>query len=153
VADTTSRLTFVLDENSGSLPTLLRESRGAAYGDVTTLSELGIAAGTLDPELFRRLGNHGACVLVTRDGRMLEPVEQREAWHAAGVTLFLLGQRWGTLKLGDLARRFLFIWPALVDQAYASAPGAAWRVNPSVPSTPTNAFRLVSGRHADPAAG
>jgi hypothetical protein len=153
MADAASGLRFVLDENSGSLPTLLRQSCAAAHERVTTLDELGIEAGTLDPELLRKLGTHGRCVLVTRDGKMLEPVEQREVWQTAGVTLFLLGQRWGTLPLGDLARRFLFIWPALVDQAYASAPGAAWRVAPSMPSIPTNAFRLVSGRHADPAAG
>jgi hypothetical protein len=148
MADAKGGLTFVIDENSGSMPSLLRASRAMAHDRLSTLQELGIPAGTLDPFLLRKLGERGGCALVTRDGRMLEPVAQREAWREAQVTLFLLGGRWGKLLLGDLARRFIFLWPALVAQAEASAFGAAWRVSPTIPEAPANAFRLVTGRHA-----
>ena len=148
-----SRLIFVLDENAGRLPELLRASRALAHERVTTLLELGIPAGMPDPALLQVLGEQGGCALVTRDGRMLEPVVQRKAWAAACVTLFLLGGRWGNFPLGDLTRRLLFLWPAIVAQAEASAFGAAWRVSPSVPEIPAKTFRLVSGRHANPADG
>lgn len=153
MAGSESGLTFVLDENSGSLPELLRASRAVACDRTTTLQELGIPAGTLDPTLLRDLGARGGCALITRDGRMLEPVVQREAWREARVTLFLLGGRWGKLPLRELARRFLFLWPAIVAQAEASAFGAAWRVAPSVPNPLASVFRLVRGRHANPDAG
>jgi hypothetical protein len=148
MADAQSSLTFVLDENSGSLPGLLRAMRALAHDRVTTLEQLGIPACTLDPAVLRGLGERGGCALVTRDGRMLEPVAQREAWRAAHVTLFLLGGRWGSLPLGEMTRRFVFLWPAIVAHANASAFGAAWRVNPSLPEAPARAFRLVTGRHA-----
>ena len=150
MANAESRLTFVLDENSGSLPGLLRASRALPHDRVTTLHELGVPIGTLDPAMLRKLGEQGGCALVTRDGRMLDPIVQREAWRAAGVTLFLLGGRWGTFPLGELARRLLFLWPAIVAQAEASSFGAAWRVAPAVPNTPANTFRLVTGRHTNP---
>lgn len=148
MADIEGRLTFVLDENSGGLLTLLRQARAVAHDSLTDLRELGIPAGTLDPDLLFKLGKHSRPVLLTRDGSMLEPIIQRGAWREAGVMLFLMGKAWGKLPLAELTRRMMFLWPSLVAQAEASAPGAAWRVSPSIPSAPSNAFRLVTGRHA-----
>lgn len=130
---------------------MLRAARAEAHKSLSDLKELGIPAGTLDPELLARLGKRGQCVLVTRDGSMLEPTIQRGVWREAEVTLFLLGKRWGLLPISELSRRMLFLWPALVSQAAASAPGAAWRVSPTIPGVPANAFRLVTGKHGSAA--
>jgi hypothetical protein len=140
-------LTFVLDENSGGLLRVMRMARVVRHESLTDLQELGIATGTLDPQLLAQLGGLGLHVLLTRDGSMLDPIIQRGAWRKAGVTLFLLGKRWGMLPLSELTRRMLFLWPALVAQAEASAPGAAWRVSPTIPTVQSNAFRLVTGMH------
>jgi hypothetical protein len=140
-------LTFVLDENSGGLLTVMRMARVVRHESLTNLPELGIAAGTLDPLLLTQLGVLGRHVLLTRDGSMLDPIIQRGAWRSAGVTLFLLGKRWGTLPLSELTRRMLFLWPDLVALAEASVAGTAWRVSPTIPTVPSNAFRLVTGRH------
>lgn len=147
MADAQGSLTFVLDENSGGLLKVMRMARVVRHESLTNLQELGIAAGTLDPQLLTKLGALGRHVLLTRDGSMLDPIIQRGAWRDAGVTLFLLGKRWGVLPLSELTRRMLFLWPDLVAQAEASVAGAAWRVSPTIPTVPSNAFRLVTGRH------
>lgn len=147
MAEAKGSLTFVLDENSGGLLKVMRMARVVQHENLRDLQELGIAAGTLDPQLLAKLGELGRHVLLTRDGRMLDPIIQRGAWRDAGVTLFLLGDRWGRLPLSELARRMLFLWPALVDQAEASRAGAAWRVSPVIPAVPDATFRLVTGRH------
>jgi len=144
---TQGRLTFVIDENSGGLLRVMRMARVVWHERLTDLQELGIAAGTLDPQLLAKLGDLDHHVLITRDGNMLDPIIQRGAWREAGVTLFLLGKRWGLLPLSELTRRMLFLWPDLVAQAEASVAGAAWRVSPTIPTVPSNAFRLVTGRH------
>lgn len=147
MANARSGLTFVIDENSGGLLKVMRMARVVQHESLTDLQELGIPAGALDPSLLMELGRRGQHVLLTRDGSMLDPFIQRGAWRASGVTLFLLSKRWGMLSLSELTRRTLFLWPDLVAQAAASAPGAAWRVSPTIPAIHTNAFRLVTGRH------
>ena len=147
MAHAPSGLTFVLDENLGTIPTLLRQARAVSSGTIRTLPELGIPPGTSDPAVLHSIGTLKRPVLLTRDGSMLGPVVQREAWRTAGVTLFLFGGRWGTLPLGELARRLLYLWPSIVDCAEASAPGAAWRVAVKIPSIPATTFRLVTGQH------
>ena len=146
MAHSPSGLIYVLDENFGNMATLLRQSRAAESGSVRTLPELGIERGTLDPDVLRGVGQSASRVLLTRDGRMLGPAVQREAWRTAGITLFMFGRQWGTLPLGELARRMVFLWPAIVEQAGASAAGAAWRVSHSIPSAPASTFRLVTER-------
>jgi hypothetical protein len=148
MADAQGGLTFVLDENLGGLLNVMRMARVARHESLTNLQELDIAAGTLDLQLLTKLGALGRHVLLTRDGAMLDPIIQRGAWRASGVTLFLLGKRWGILPLSELTRRMLFLWPDLVAQAEASAAGAAWRVSPAIPAVPSTAFRLVTGRHS-----
>jgi hypothetical protein len=108
MADAKGGLTFVLDENSGGLLKVMRMARVVQHQSLTDLQELGIAAGTLDPQLRAKLGGLGSHhVLLTRDGNMLDPIIQRGAWRDAGVTLFLLGKRWGGLPLSELTRRTL----------------------------------------------
>jgi hypothetical protein len=148
MADAQGSLTFVLDENTGGLLTVMRMARVIRHESLTDLQESGIAPGTLDPLLLAKLGGLGRHLLLTRDGSMLDLLIQRGAWREAGVTLFLLGKRWGTLPLSELTRRMLFLSPDLVAQAEASAAGAAWRVSPTIPTVPSNAFRLVTGRHS-----
>lgn len=150
MARTEGGLIFVLDTNSGSMPALLRSSRVLDHDRLRTLEDLGIRPDASDSDLLARLGQVGGSVLVTRDGRMLEPQLQRQAWRDAGVILFLLGKRWGGLPIREITRRMLFLWPQIVEYAEESAPGQAWRVSPSIPNPSTNAFRLVTGRHADP---
>ncbi|WP_337875249.1 hypothetical protein [Elioraea sp.] len=142
------RLRFSLDENSGALVDLLRQSRAESYEDVVTLAEVGIEPGALDPNLLKELGSKGRFAFITRDGKMIEPMIQRSAWRESRVTLFLLGRQWGTLKLGEQARRFLFVWPQIVAHARDGGQGVAWRVAPRVPAVGTNTFRLVTGLHA-----
>lgn len=142
------RLRFSLDENSGALVDLLRQSRAESYEDVVTLAEIGIQPGALDPNLLKDLGSKGRFAFVTRDGKMIEPVMQRSAWRESRVTLFLLGKQWGKLKLGEQARRFLIVWPQIVAHARDGGQGVAWRVAPRVPAVGTNTFRLVTGLHA-----
>ena len=149
MAAAASGLIYVFDENFGRMMDLLRGARAPSHGSMKSLSDLGIPAGALDPALLSTLGQHGGCVLLTRDGSMLNPVVQRGAWKSAGVTLFLLGGAWGQLALGELARRFLFLWPHIVRHAENSSPGAAWRVSPGIPGAGANAFRLVTGKHAE----
>jgi hypothetical protein len=148
MAQQESRLTFVFDENSGSIANLLRASRAVAHDSIRTAAELGISGGTLDPPLLRSLGEKGPHALITRDSRMLHPLIQRGAWREAGVTLFLLDGRWGRLPLGDMTRRMIFLWPSFVNQAEGAPLGIAWRVAPTVPAVGTKAFRLVTGEHA-----
>ena len=142
------RLRFSLDENSGALVDLLRQSRAESYEDVVTLAEMGIQPGALDPHLLKSLGSKGRFVLIARDSKMLEPVMQRSAWRESRVTLFLLGKQWGKLKLGELARRFLFLWPQIVAHAQDGGQGVAWRVASRVPAVGNNTFRLVTGLHS-----
>jgi hypothetical protein len=146
MATAQSGLTLVFDENNAGVLPVLRSSRAMAHERVTDLPSLGIAAGTLDAELLRQLGKRGHFALVGRDGRMLEPLTQRQAWRESGVTVFLLGKKWGSLKLGELSRRLLFLWPALVDYAEQGGQGVAWRVSPAIPGPASNAFRLVTAR-------
>ena len=148
MASAKGSLTYVLDTNIGSMSDVLRCSRALHYRNVQTLAELGLSANTSDTNLLARLGQLGHTVLLTRDGRMVEPQLQRQAWLDAGVILFLLGKRWGELPIRELSRRLLFLWPYLIEQAQASAPGQAWRVSPTIPPLPANSFRLVTGRHA-----
>ena len=151
MADASSRLTFVLDENSSGLLPVLRAARADAHERSVTLKQIGIAPGTLDSQVLHELGQKGRFALILRDSRVLDPVLQRQAWRASGVTLFILGKTWGTLSLGELSRRALFLWPNLVAYAEDGGQGVAWRVAPNLPSPASNAFRLVTGRHADPA--
>lgn len=152
MANPQSGLTFVLDENNAGVLPALRASRAAGHERVTDLPAQGIASGTLDADLLRRLGARGSFALVARDGRMLEPLMQRQAWRESGVTVFLLGKQWGTLKLAELSRRLLFLWPTLVDYAEQGGQGVAWRVSPKIPVPTTNAFRLVTARSDEGAA-
>ncbi len=150
MADAKSGLTYVLDENWAGIPALLQQARATACDRVTNLEALGIPPGALDPAVLHGVGGLLHPVLLTRDGSMLGPVVQRGAWKEAGVTPFMFGKAWGQLPLGELARRMIYLWPSVVQQAEASAPGTAWRVNPTIPSAPANAFRLVVGKHAQP---
>jgi len=143
-----SSLTFVLDENMGNLPDMLRSSRADAHDRVRTLTEIGIPAGTLDPSLLQKLGECGPHALISRDSRILHPLIQRGAWRDAKVTLFLLDGKWGSLRLGEIARRLLFLWPDIVKQAEGAPLGPAWRVSSRVPSTLSTTFRLVTGEHS-----
>lgn len=141
------RLRFSLDENSGALVDLRRQSRAEGYEDVVTLAEIGIQPGALDPHLLKDLGSKGHFALIARDSRMLEPVMQRSAWRESRVTLFRLGKQWGELELGELARRFLFVWPQIVARARDGQQGVAWRVAPRIPAVGNTTFRLVTGLH------
>lgn len=150
MADAAEVLTFAFDENSKGLQRVLLSARAHPLGRITDLPSVGVPNGTLDPALMAMLGAKGRFALILRDGSMLEPILQRQAWKDANVTLFLLSKRWGQLPLFELSRRILFLWPTLVEYAYDGGQGAAWRVNPTIPSPGSNAFRLVTGRHADP---
>lgn len=143
------RLTFVLDENSAGLLPGLRACRALAHERVTDLPSVGVPHGTLDPDVLRELGARGRYALIARDGKMLEPLMQRQAWRESGVTLFLLAKQWGQLKLWDLSRRLLFLWPQLVAHAEDGGQGLAWRVSPTMPALGSNAFRLVTARRDD----
>lgn len=143
------RLTFVLDENSAGLLPALRACRALAHDRLTDLPSVGIPNGTLDPEMLTQLGARGNFALLARDGRMLEPLTQRQAWRASGVTVFLLAKQWGQLPLGELSRRLLFLWPTLVEYAEQGGQGVAWRVSHAIPGPKSNAFRLVTARQDD----
>lgn len=146
MASPAGSLTFVLDENSAGLLPALRACRVRGHDRLTDLPAQGIAPGTLDAEMLRSLGARGRFALVARDGRMLESLIQRQAWRDSGVTVFLLAKHWGQLKLGELSRRLLFLWPTLVEYAEQGGQGVAWRVAHVVPRPATNAFRLVTAR-------
>ena len=148
MASAISRVTFVLDANSSGLLLPLRTARAEAYERLVTLPEVGIPSDTLDTPLLHDLGQRGRFALVLRDGKMLDPILQRQAWRSSGVTLFILGKAWGNLRLGELTRRALFLWPQLVAHAEDGGQGVAWRVAPTVPTPADKAFRLVTGRHA-----
>ncbi len=141
-----SGLTFVLDENTAGFLPAVRACRALGYDRVTDLPAQGIAPGTLDPDLLRQLGARGRFALVARDGRMLEPLIQRQAWRESGVTIFILGKQWGNLPLAELSRRLLFLWPTLVEHAEQGGQGVAWRVSPKIPGPAPNALRLVTAR-------
>lgn len=144
MAEPQGSLTFVFDENITPLVPLLRASRAAAFDRITDLQQQGIEPGTLDTPMLTLLGQRGRFALIARDGRMLDPLIQRKAWRASGVTLFLLGKQWGNLPLGELARRLLFLWPDVVQHAEQGGQGVAWRVAPRVPGLAANTFRLVT---------
>ncbi|MDR3524055.1 MAG: hypothetical protein P4L66_08110 [Acetobacteraceae bacterium] len=141
-------LKFVLDENTASVATLLRLSRAEAVDRIRTLPELDINPGTLDPALLRQLGERGPHVLISRDSRILHSLVQRGAWKEARVTLFLLEGKWGRLPLGEMARRLLYLWPYIIQQAESGPLGNAWRVAAGIPTPGGSTFRLVTGLHA-----
>jgi hypothetical protein len=149
MANADSGLIFVLDANLGGVPALLRTARLVAHDRVRTLPEMNIPDGTLDIALLEKLGREGAYALTSRDGRMLEPVLQRWAWREFSVSLFLLGKQWGTLPIGELTRRIIYLWPSIVQLAETSGLGAAWRVTPRIPEIPARSFRIVTGLHAE----
>lgn len=144
-------LTFVLDENTKDLRPVLLAARALPADRLRLLPDFGITAGTLDADLLARLGGRGRFALVTRDGRMLEPLLQREAWRASKVTLFLLAKQWGQLPLRELARRLLFLWPAVMAHAEQGGQGVAWRVSPAIPNPAATTFRLVTARRDETA--
>jgi hypothetical protein len=149
MADPQGGLIFVLDENSTGLRAVLLASRTLPEERLKLLPELGIPNGTLDAEMLAALGQGGRFTLIARDGRMLEPLLQRQAWQGSGVTLFLLGKDWGRLPLRELSRRVLFVWPGLVERAEEGGQGKAWRVSPGMPNLRSNTFRPVTARPDD----
>lgn len=153
MAEPQGGLTFVLDENSKGLRDALLASRAVARDRLKLLPEVGIPDGTLDADMLRELGQRGRFILVARDGRMLEPMLQRQAWRASKVTLFLLAKHWGGLPLSEMTRRLLFLWPKLVDHAEQGGEGVAWRVSPVIPAPGSGAFRLVTGRRDEASSG
>ncbi len=144
-----AELTYAFDENSTGLLKVLRVARVDVAQQLTDLPSIGVPNGTLDPQLLASLGTKGSIVLILRDGQMLTPIIQRQAWKSSGVTLFLLSKQWGQLPLFELSRRFLFLWPGLLAHVIAGGQGVAWRVNPTIPSPSSSAFRLVTGLHSE----
>lgn len=142
-----SSLTYVFDENSQGLLRVMRAAGADRASALSDLPSLGIANGTLDPDLLAALGDKGSFALIVRDSRMLDPVMQRRAWRDSGVTLFILS-KWGQLPLFELGRRMLFVWPSLRAHAESGGRGVAWRVSAAMPKVDSTAFRLVTGLHA-----
>lgn len=149
MAAASQELTFAFDENCAGLLKVLNAARADPVNRITDLPSIGVPRGTLDAELIKNLGERGRFALVVRDGKMLGPIVQRRAWKASRVTLFMLSAQWGQFPLSELSRRLLFLWPTLVAHATDGEQGAAWRVNPTIPLPGANAFRLVTGQHAE----
>ena len=143
MAATQSGLTFIVDENSAGVLPVLKVCRARAFGRISDLPGVGIAGGTLDEHLLRELGKKGHFALIARDGKMLQPFLQRQAWRESKVTLFLLSKKWGNLLLGEMSRRLLYLWPSIVARAEAGPQGSAWQVSPTVPDPFTKTFREI----------
>jgi hypothetical protein len=144
MADETGSLTFCLDHNfSLHMLQVLRSIRMEPQGRITHFSEIGISRDAADEDWILDLRQKGNYAVITRDGDILQAAIRRRAWLQSGVMLFLLGKQWGQLPLGELARRLIFWWPALVQHAEAAQPGSAWTVMPGIPKAPSSGIRLI----------
>ncbi len=148
MAQPSGKLVFAFDENSIGLLRVMRTARAMPPDRLSDLPSLGIPAGTLDVPLLMELGKKGDFALILRDGKMLNPIKQREAWKASNVTLFLMAKKWGQLDLFEMSRRVAFLWPEMARHATQGGQGNAWRVSHVMPQVKACAFRLVTGLHA-----
>jgi hypothetical protein len=134
MADREGRLTFCFDHNLGQqMSALLGRARAQAHDRITDFHKLNIPSDAPDENWMATLGTLGRFAVITRDGKILQAATRRIAWRKSGITLFLLAERWGELKLHDLFRGLIFWWPAIVQHADAAAAGTAWTVSPKVP--------------------
>ncbi len=123
-----SGLTFCLDESMGRyLADVLRRLRAPASPNIHDLRELGFS-GVSDEIWMSALVRNGVHAVVTCDTRILRAAIRRDAWRAAGLSLFVLDGKWSDLRLFDQARGVIWWWPHFVMQAAAGPQGSAWAV-------------------------
>jgi hypothetical protein len=98
---------------------------------IQDMREMGLS-GCSDEVLMMELHKRNFTALVTKDSRILNAALRRAAWHSSGLTLFVLDGKWGNISLFEQARRLIWWWPALVEQALAGPAGGAWRIAPDM---------------------
>lgn len=136
-------LTFVLDQNlSVHMLGILKASKVAPDGRITSLGDLGFSGDARDVDWITDLGGKAYCV-VTRDNEILDNVVEHSAWKASCLSLLIL-KKWGGLPRPEIARRLLYWWPRMVDAAETGNEGDAWKVPCHVPD-PSAQIRLVTG--------
>ena len=149
---TTPGLTYVFDQNFSSyMLDLLRLSRAAPVGKITSLKELGFTGDTPDTVWLTALGARKDCCAITRDGAILQTAVERQTWVKAGVSLLVLDKMWGQQSGFEIARRLLFWWPYITAVAEAGKTGDAWTVSHHIPDRPSAGIRLVGGAGPQPA--
>lgn len=126
-----SGLGYCLDESmgrplAGTLRTLrtLRAPGAPAIHDIRE-PDLG---GAHDETWLALLPGKGVHVMVTRDSSVLAASVRRGVWQAWGLTLFVLDGEWGNLRLFEQARRLIWWWPLIVQQAEEGPQGGVWRL-------------------------
>lgn len=123
-------LGYCLDESLGRpLAETLRRLRAPGAPTIHDIRELKLG-GTRDETWLPLLRGRGVHVMVTRDSSVLSASVRRGIWRASGLTLFVLDGKWGNLGLFEQARRLIWWWPVIVQQAEAGPQGGAWRLPP-----------------------
>lgn len=126
------RLAVCIDEALGrKLAQVLRDLRAPASPTIQDTRELGLS-GCSDEVLMVELRNRGFTTMVTKDSRILNAALRRAAWQASGLSLFILDGKWGNFRLFDQARRLIWWWPSVIEQASVGPSGGAWRLQPEL---------------------
>jgi len=124
-----SRVGICLDESlRRRLAGILRELRAPGLPAITDFRELGLD-GVTDEVLLAELGKQKFAALVTFDSAMLSASVRRNVWRLSGVSVFMTEGKWGNLLLFEKARRLIWWWPAIIDQARSGPQGGAWRLS------------------------
>lgn len=125
-------LAVCIDEALGrKLAPILRELRAPGAPAIEDTRELGLS-GCSDEVLMAELRKRGFTIMVTKDSRILNAALRRAAWQASGLSLFILDGKWGNFRLFEQARRLIWWWPSVVEQAVAGPAGGAWRIAPDL---------------------
>lgn len=120
---------FCLDESMGRpLADVLRRIRAPASPGIHDLRELGLS-GVTDPFMMVELRRRAVEAVVTKDSAILAAAVRRDVWRDLGLSLFVLDGRWGNLRLFEQARRLIWWWPIIVEQAREGPQGGAWGVS------------------------
>jgi len=123
-------LGYCLDESMGRrLAATLRDLRAPGAPAIHDIRDLELG-GTKDETWLPMLHGKGVHAMVTRDSSVLAASVRRGVWQASGITLFVLDGKWGNLRLFEQARRLIWWWPIIVQQAEEGPQGGAWRLPP-----------------------
>lgn len=124
----TGRVGICIDELLGRcIASILRQLGAPGTPNIQDIRDLALAE-TSDEVLLRDLGRLGFAAIVTKDSSMLSASVRRAAWRLSGISVFLCDGKWGNLSLFQQARRLIWWWPELVEQASAGPQGGAWRI-------------------------
>jgi hypothetical protein len=112
-----------VDEAAGrSFAAALRRWRAPGAPGIHDVWELDLQ-GVSDEVLLSELAKRNFAALLTRDSSILAASVRRDVWRYSLLSVFMFDGKWGNLPLFELARRLVWYWPAIVQQANEGPQG------------------------------